>query len=401
MEEYLVNLRLELEAEVANRELLGTTFRVAPATLVREQVLHNNLGATFLPKEELTPAFASSANGAPVLTDHPTKHGLPISGRTPDVMNALGIGFLFNVRIEDGRMRGDVWLDPRRAEAVSDLTRIFEKLDAGETVELSTGFPARLERTSGIHNGEKYDVVLRPSGFDHLAVFAEKTGACSVDDGCGVGNEAAAGDTPPTEARGVLRRVYAILGLDRAKKDDSKPADEPPGDTSPKEEGQSMNREQMIAALAAVVALSSEELGKLTNCELKALQAAHNGGGDGSGEGDPPAGSDEEKWKERALNYRREKEELERRFASTIENERDERLSLVEDLLHTTRTVAWNAKEIQEMPIEQLRRVHRQVFGREDYSGRGGPSVGNSSGAGFVADFVQPLFGGASDRKEA
>jgi hypothetical protein len=95
-----------------------------------------------------------------------------------------------------------VWLDPSRATDVPDLTAILVKLDQGETVELSTGFPVRsVEEAPGVHNGRAYDRVIRPAGFDHLAVFAGKTGACSVTDGCGLGvNHAADCELVPVVA---------------------------------------------------------------------------------------------------------------------------------------------------------------------------------------------------------
>lgn len=379
-----VTLAIQASGAASTRELHGREFRVVPSVLVREQVLRNNLGATFLPADGITPDFAEAANGAPVLTDHPTRGGIPTSGRSPEIMNELGVGFLFNVKAEENRLVGEVWIDPSRAEAVGDLTAILERLERGETVELSTGFPARLERVAGAFNGEEYDVVIRPIGFDHLAVFAEKTGACSVKDGCGLGaNEGA--EPPPIRARGVLQRVYAVLGLDT----DTKPkADEPPGDNASKE-GQSMNREQMIAALAAVVALSSEELGKLTDCELKALHNSHQGG---SGEPLTTNERDElESLRKRNLALRAKNEELEQKIAPTIENQKERRIVMLEDLEHTSRPVAWNRQELRAMSFSDLERVHRQVFGAGDFTGRGGPLVGNEGG--FSADFVEPIFG--------
>jgi len=162
--------------------------------------------------------------------------------------------FVFNVARRESELVGEVWVDPTRVDAVSDLPAILEKLSANETVELSTGFPARLQRVEGVHNGEQYDAVLEPTGFDHLAIFAQKTGACSVDDGCGLGvNEDA---PPPDRAQGDLASVYAVLGLADSTNDTKPEADEPPaGDQTPPQEGQTMNRDAMIAALASVVAL--------------------------------------------------------------------------------------------------------------------------------------------------
>lgn len=185
----------QLRGDVRTEVVMGRTFRVVPATLVRNQVLNNNLGRTLLPEDEITEDWAASANGAPVVIDHPTQRGRAVSAREPEVLNSMGVGYLFRARVgeSDGAraVQAEVFIAEDRASEVEDLVAILERLDAGETVELSTGFPLRaVEETPGVHNGEEYDLVLRPYGFDHLAVFAEKRGACSVDDGCGLsGNE--------------------------------------------------------------------------------------------------------------------------------------------------------------------------------------------------------------------
>lgn len=172
---------------------LGRVFRVVPAVLVRSQVLHNNLGAAFLPPEEITPEWARAWNGIPVLIGpHPTDRGQPVSGRTPQLWDARVGGWLFNAQAESNgtvrRLTAEVWLDESRAEAVDGLTAVLARLDAGEPVELSTGFDSFIETTNGTADGEPYSLVMRPHGADHLAIFPDVTvGACSVRDGCGLG----------------------------------------------------------------------------------------------------------------------------------------------------------------------------------------------------------------------
>lgn len=171
---------------------MGKKYLVVPATLVRSQVLVNNVGRCYLPPDAFTEDWARQANGAPVVTDHPTRSGREVSARDPNILNHMGVGFLFDVRVENDagtpEMKGDVWLDVSRREEIEDLDVILTRLDEeGEPVELSTGFPALGQRRRGVHNGEKYDFVIYPDGYDHLAVFAADTGACGVEDGCGLG----------------------------------------------------------------------------------------------------------------------------------------------------------------------------------------------------------------------
>lgn len=195
----ILTVLAEPNGAVRTETLMGRTYRVVPAVLVKSQVLNNNLGATYLPPEEITPDWADAWNGAVVVAgDHPSRGGFPISARQPEILDRRGVGNLFATQAQEDdqsrerRLTAEVWLEEARAEAVPELKTILQRLDAGNAVELSTGFPCIAVNQTGEHNGEHYDFVMRPIGVDHLAVSSEFTGACSVADGCGLGvNESA------------------------------------------------------------------------------------------------------------------------------------------------------------------------------------------------------------------
>jgi len=170
-----------LSGPIRREKYMGREHVVVSAVLVKGMVLHNNLGRTYLPPEDITPEWAETANGAPAVSDHPNR-----SARNPDVLNKMGVGFLYRARAQNGALKADVFIDPDRTSEVEDLGVILAKLDKDEKVEVSTGFPVTLEESSGVLNGEEYDKIIHPAGFDHLAIFAENVGACSVDDGCGL-----------------------------------------------------------------------------------------------------------------------------------------------------------------------------------------------------------------------
>jgi len=103
-------------------KLQGRDHLVAPAVLVQGQILHNNLGVTFLPPEEITDKWAEEWNGAPVVVhDHPTSRGVSISARTPEILDQRGVGFVFHARVERNgvtQLKAEVWLDIERASKV-------------------------------------------------------------------------------------------------------------------------------------------------------------------------------------------------------------------------------------------------------------------------------------------
>lgn len=168
---------------VRRERLMGREYRVVPARLVQSQVLNNNLGRTFLPAEDITPGWAASANNAPVVIGgHPRT-----SARDPEVLNRTGGGFLFRTSAGDGVLNADVFLDEELLAEIPGGEKIIKKLDEGEPVGLSTGFPVQIEEKTGVHNGKNFDRIIHPAGFDHLAVFTDLTGACSIEDGCALG----------------------------------------------------------------------------------------------------------------------------------------------------------------------------------------------------------------------
>ena len=187
---------LQSGAAARTEQLKGHEYLVFPAVLVQGQILRNNLGVTYLPPDEITDAWAAMWNGVPViLHEHPTQRGEPVSARSPAILNDRGVGYVFHAHVvRNGaiKLKAEVWLEVARAAQLEELAEIFERLKAGKPVELSTGFSAAVDEEVGEVGGESYEKVMHPLDADHLAIFAEATGACSIDDGCGLGVNAAA-----------------------------------------------------------------------------------------------------------------------------------------------------------------------------------------------------------------
>lgn len=216
MKQYIVTHELR-SAQSRTETFLGRTFRVVPAVLVRSQVLRNNLGATLLPTDVFTEEWANLWNNIPVLVGpHPSHRGTPISGRSPELLNERGAGWIFNAKVDERngvhRLVGEVWLDEARAAAVPGLQAVLDAVNSGRSVELSTGFPVNVQEASGVFNSESYEVIIRPAGADHLVISTEMTGACSLQDGCGLGvNQEQPVDQPKGKLSAILERVNAIF----------------------------------------------------------------------------------------------------------------------------------------------------------------------------------------------
>jgi len=228
-EHLLITLGPTRAESVRSETFLERSFLVVPAVLVRSQVLHNNLGASFLPANEITDEWAGMWNGIPVLVgDHPNgEDGQAATGRVPEQWDARVVGWIFHARAEQEspgvrRLAAEVWLDEVRAEVVDGFQLILDQVRAGQTVELSTGFAAQLEPVEGVFMGEQYEIVMHPLGADHLVISSEFTGACGVRDGCGLGanseenamaedKTAKNGDGEASGVKKILRRLTELF----------------------------------------------------------------------------------------------------------------------------------------------------------------------------------------------
>lgn len=185
----VVNLR----GQVRHERVHGRDFLVAPATLIVPGVLNGSRGALYYPRGEVA-RNPGVWNHTPITVGHPTDPltNLPVSGRLPDVLNRVGIGYVFNDRLgRDGQRQADLYFD---IELTYNYDRehgtdILWRVENGIPLELSTGLftvnePARNGAVDD--RGRAYDYVARDYRPDHLAVLPFEKGACSVADGCGV-----------------------------------------------------------------------------------------------------------------------------------------------------------------------------------------------------------------------
>ncbi len=193
-----------------DEKLQGIACRVFPVVMVQEQVLTNNLGATFLPAEEIQ-ASVEAWNGMPVVIRHPMYRGMPVSARHPDVLNQRGVGRVFNARFEAGALKADVFVELARIAEVEGTDIVVNAAEDGEPAELSTGFNAMIEEAPGTHDGKKYDLVLRGIQPDHLALLPDEIGACSVSDGCGFGANVSVTTQAPAPEKKMGDKLMALL----------------------------------------------------------------------------------------------------------------------------------------------------------------------------------------------
>lgn len=174
-----------LSSHTRKAKLNGREYLVAPMVMINPGVLNGSQGPLYYPFDEIQKT-AGAWNHMPVVVNHPTNNGKPISARSPEVLERYGIGFVFNTTTEDGKLKAEAWIDLDKAALVDN--RIVDSLLSGNKIELSTGLFTDNEPADegATYNGKNYQYTARNYRPDHLAILPDQIGACSVTDGCGV-----------------------------------------------------------------------------------------------------------------------------------------------------------------------------------------------------------------------
>lgn len=160
----------------------GRDHLVAPVIAVREGVLNGML----VLYDEFS-AYPQAWEGVPLPIYHPQKGQTRVTANTPDVLEKQVAGRMFNVAADPTTksLKGELWIDVEKAKTLTDGPEIIRRLEAGENLEVSTGYYSDLELTAGVHDGKAYDSIQRNMRPDHVAMLPGKIGACSWADGCG------------------------------------------------------------------------------------------------------------------------------------------------------------------------------------------------------------------------
>lgn len=160
----------------------GREYLVAPMTLLNPGVLNGSKGPLLYPPDEVSKNYRQW-NGVPIVVYHPHRMGQPVSASAPGVLESQGVGVIRNA-VSNGKLQAEGWFDAEKTKRVNP--GVYDRLMRGEAIELSTGLFTDNEATSGDFNGRPYTHIARNYRADHLAVLPDQTGACSIQDGCGV-----------------------------------------------------------------------------------------------------------------------------------------------------------------------------------------------------------------------
>jgi len=161
----------------------GAKHLVIPVVMMVEGV-HNGSAGPLLHTQDELGKFPAAWNGIPVSIGHPEENGQPISANSPSVIDQSVIGRVYNSKMEDGKLKGEVWADVEKLKQLSPLAYAY--IMQQKPLDVSVGVFSDDEPTSGEWGGENYVAIAKNYRPDHLALLPEATGACSWQDGCGI-----------------------------------------------------------------------------------------------------------------------------------------------------------------------------------------------------------------------
>lgn len=157
---------------------------VIPVVMMVEGVHNGNQGPIFHSMAELG-KFPESWNGIPVVITHPKDEGQAVSANSPDIIDKMTVGRVYNTVVDGKKLKAEVWLDEDKLNTLSEKT--LEDVNETKEVEVSLGMFTENEDEEGDYEGKHYIKIAHNHRPDHLAILPDQVGACSVEDGCGIG----------------------------------------------------------------------------------------------------------------------------------------------------------------------------------------------------------------------
>lgn len=232
---------------------------VVPTVLIVEGVLNG-----ILYKAEDLQKFPDSWNGipVPVLHTYDEISGQAISANKPKLVEKQSVGRLWNVKYEDRRLKGEIWIDIEKCNKIAP--HVLRMLENNQHIEVSTALFTEDELVQGTFNGKTYTAIAHNFRPDHLAILPNEKGACGWEDGAGMPRINKEKDIDRLKT--LTEQLAQLQGFQIL---DSKQVPGEQGDMKEPQKGEKvMDRTKSIEALIANGAWSEDDKDFLTALEV-------------------------------------------------------------------------------------------------------------------------------------
>lgn len=193
---------LEYEAKLVTHQ--DKAHIVVPVVMMVEGVHSGSQGPLLHTIMELG-KFPDSWNGIPVVIYHPEEDGQPVSANSPDIIDKVAVGRVYNTNVDGGKLKAEVWFDEDKLNAVSEVT--LNNVNEGKEMEVSLGMFTENEYEEGEFEGQAYIGIAHNHRPDHLAILPDQIGACSCAKGCGLGANQNRENMKPLEMMQSLNKL--------------------------------------------------------------------------------------------------------------------------------------------------------------------------------------------------
>lgn len=174
-------IKLQVQADKIRKEKFnGKPHTVLPAVIAIDGVMN---GAK-VTAEELG-RYPASWDGRPIPLLHPQKQGEHVSANLPDVLERT-VGTVFNTTMDGEALKSEFWIDDEKMDRMGETTLLSAMVEGKAIMEVSTAYFCDVIANVGEYKGKLHEVEHRNLRPDHVALLPDETGACSVQDGCGV-----------------------------------------------------------------------------------------------------------------------------------------------------------------------------------------------------------------------
>ena len=171
--------------KIQRKQHQGKAYIVVPVVMMTEGVRNGSRGPLLHTANEFG-RIPASWNGIPVVLNHPKDgEGNDIPANDPEILDHYGTGWVYNTRVNEKRLAAEAWLEEQRLKQISEST--YNRIMESQPIEVSLGIFNDKEDSKGTYEDKEYEAIARNHRPDHLALLPDSTGACSWEDGCGLG----------------------------------------------------------------------------------------------------------------------------------------------------------------------------------------------------------------------
>jgi hypothetical protein len=167
MKKQLITINTQSAGSFTNEVIGGRSHLVTKMVSIEGDSVMNRI---FYPFDKVAESHLQ-LNNLIAPAGHPEIDGEMVSAFHPTAINSFNVGaFVRNPTMEGNRVINELVIDKETAEHEKGR-ELVNRIEAGNSIGVSTGLKAQLVNRSGDHNGREFNNVIDGIEFDHVAIL--------------------------------------------------------------------------------------------------------------------------------------------------------------------------------------------------------------------------------------